>query len=95
MSRRCLLVLRCLIYSGFPLISYELEDKVVLFFFPFCENFTYDFVMLLWALVRKLEDVLDAFADRVSKPRLFLTDKMQIALGKIAFPFVLIMTILC
>lgn len=51
--------------------------------------------MLLWALVRKLEDVLDAFADRVSKPRLFLTDKMQIALGKIAFPFVLIMTFLC
>lgn len=54
-----------------------------------------DFVMLLWALVRKLEDVLDAFADRVSKPRLFLTDKMQIALGKIAFLFVLIMTFLC
>lgn len=51
--------------------------------------------MLLWALVRKLEDVLDAFADRVSKPRLFLTDKMQIALGKIAFLFVLIMTFLC
>ena len=26
--------------------------------------------------------MLDAFADRISKPRLFLTDKMQIALGK-------------
>lgn len=26
--------------------------------------------------------MLDAFADRVSKPRLFITDKMQIALGK-------------
>lgn len=34
-------------------------------------------------LYRKLEDTLDAFADRVSKPRLFLTDKMQIALGKV------------
>ncbi|KAF8393889.1 hypothetical protein HHK36_020087 [Tetracentron sinense] len=29
----------------------------------------------------RLEDILDAFADRVSKPRLFLTDKMQIALA--------------
>lgn len=26
--------------------------------------------------------MLDAFADRVSKPRLFITDKMQIALGE-------------
>ena len=34
-------------------------------------------------LSRRLEDMLDAFADRVSKPRLFLTDKMQIALGKL------------
>ena len=32
---------------------------------------------------RQLEDMLDAFADRVSKPRLYLTDKMQIALGKL------------
>lgn len=31
---------------------------------------------------RKLEDLLDAFADRVSKPRLYHTDKMQIALGE-------------
>ncbi|KAL9275877.1 Gamma-secretase subunit APH1-like-like protein [Drosera capensis] len=30
---------------------------------------------------RRLEGVLDAFADRVSKPRLLLTDKMQIALA--------------
>ncbi|KAI4372737.1 hypothetical protein MLD38_010934 [Melastoma candidum] len=28
-----------------------------------------------------MEGILDAFADRVSKPRLFLTDKMQIALA--------------
>lgn len=32
---------------------------------------------------RRLEEMLDAFADRVSKPRLYLTDKMQIALGKL------------
>jgi hypothetical protein len=30
---------------------------------------------------RKMEDMLNAFADRVSKPRLFLTDKMLLALG--------------
>lgn len=36
-----------------------------------------------WLLLcRRLEDILDAFADRVSKPHLFLTDKMLIALGK-------------
>ncbi|RZC63131.1 hypothetical protein C5167_024909 [Papaver somniferum] len=32
-------------------------------------------------MFRKLEDILDTFADRVSKPRLYLTDKMQIALA--------------
>ena len=32
---------------------------------------------------RRLEDILDAFADKASKPRLYLTDKMQIALGKL------------
>ncbi|RAL47874.1 hypothetical protein DM860_011459 [Cuscuta australis] len=35
----------------------------------------------LWRLYQRLEDVLDAFADRISKPRLFITDKMQIALA--------------
>ncbi|KAG5530839.1 hypothetical protein RHGRI_025712 [Rhododendron griersonianum] len=33
-----------------------------------------------WRVYKRLEDMLDAFADRVAKPRLFLTDKMQIAL---------------
>ncbi|KAK3204461.1 hypothetical protein Dsin_018507 [Dipteronia sinensis] len=37
--------------------------------------------VLLWKAYKRLEDILDAFADRVSKPRLFLTDKMQIALA--------------
>jgi hypothetical protein len=32
---------------------------------------------------RKMEEMLDAFADRISKPRLSLTDKMLISLGKI------------
>ncbi|KAJ7947505.1 gamma-secretase subunit APH1-like [Quillaja saponaria] len=36
---------------------------------------------LFWKVYKRLEDVLDAFADKVSKPRLFLTDKMQIALA--------------
>ncbi|KAK9141304.1 hypothetical protein Scep_010985 [Stephania cephalantha] len=37
--------------------------------------------VLFWKVYKKLEDILDSFADRVSKPRLFLTDKMQIALA--------------
>ncbi|KAG5404099.1 hypothetical protein IGI04_010218 [Brassica rapa subsp. trilocularis] len=36
---------------------------------------------LFWKLYMRLEDVLDSFADRISRPRLFLTDKLQIALG--------------
>ncbi|XVF29269.1 hypothetical protein REPUB_Repub15cG0106300 [Reevesia pubescens] len=37
--------------------------------------------LLFWKAYKRLEDILDAFADRVSKPRLYLTDKMQIALA--------------
>ncbi|ERN06836.1 hypothetical protein AMTR_s00005p00230780 [Amborella trichopoda] len=37
--------------------------------------------LLFWKIYKRLEDILDAFADRVSKPRLFVTDKMQIALA--------------
>ncbi|GMI64396.1 APH-1 [Hibiscus trionum] len=37
--------------------------------------------LLFWKVYKRLEDMLDAFADRVSKPRLYLTDKMQIALA--------------
>ncbi|KAL2488988.1 Gamma-secretase subunit APH1-like [Forsythia ovata] len=36
---------------------------------------------LFWRIYKRLEDMLDAVADRVSKPRLFITDKMQIALA--------------
>ncbi|KAK4428754.1 Gamma-secretase subunit APH1-like [Sesamum alatum] len=35
----------------------------------------------LWRLYKRMEELLDAFADRVSKPRLLITDKMQIALA--------------
>ncbi|KAH7572781.1 hypothetical protein JRO89_XS03G0011300 [Xanthoceras sorbifolium] len=48
--------------------------------------------VLLWRVYKRLEAILDAFADRVSKPRLFLTDKMQIALALIALAFVTIHT---
>ncbi|XP_057959118.1 gamma-secretase subunit APH1-like isoform X2 [Malania oleifera] len=37
--------------------------------------------ILFWKVYKRLEDMLDAVADRVSRPRLFLTDKMQIALA--------------
>ncbi|XP_021910101.1 gamma-secretase subunit APH1-like isoform X2 [Carica papaya] len=48
--------------------------------------------LLFWKVYKKLEDILDAFADKVAKPRLFLTDKMQIALAIIALAFVTIHT---
>ncbi|KAJ0960678.1 hypothetical protein J5N97_001432 [Dioscorea zingiberensis] len=38
------------------------------------------YFITLYDLIRKLEDMLDAFADRVSKPRLVLMDKLLIAL---------------
>ncbi|XP_028556349.1 gamma-secretase subunit APH1-like isoform X2 [Dendrobium catenatum] len=37
--------------------------------------------LVFWKLYKKLEEMLNAFADRKSKPRLFLTDKMQIGLA--------------
>jgi hypothetical protein len=41
------------------------------------------YCIIFWlVLCRRLEDILDAFADKVAKPHLFLTDKMLIALGK-------------
>ncbi|XP_039132977.1 gamma-secretase subunit APH1-like [Dioscorea cayenensis subsp. rotundata] len=36
--------------------------------------------VLFWKLYKKLEGMLDAFADRISKPRLVLADKMLISL---------------
>nr|XP_023882881.1 gamma-secretase subunit APH1-like isoform X1 [Quercus suber] len=37
--------------------------------------------LLFWRVYKRLEDMLDTFADKVSKPRLFMTDKMQISLA--------------
>ncbi|XP_068665291.1 gamma-secretase subunit APH1-like [Aristolochia californica] len=37
--------------------------------------------VMFWRIYMRLEDMLDAFADRVSKPRLFVTDKLLIALA--------------
>ncbi|XP_019184670.1 PREDICTED: gamma-secretase subunit APH1-like [Ipomoea nil] len=37
--------------------------------------------VLFWKVYKRLEDILDGFADRVSKPRLFITDKMLISLA--------------
>ncbi|CAH2059917.1 unnamed protein product [Thlaspi arvense] len=39
------------------------------------------FRFLFWKVYKRLEDVLDSFADRISRPRLFLSDKLQIALA--------------
>ena len=38
-------------------------------------------ILVLLFLCRRLQDMLDAFADRISKPHLHLTDKMLIALA--------------
>ncbi|GLT66239.1 hypothetical protein SLA2020_386150 [Shorea laevis] len=46
--------------------------------------------ILFWKVYKRLEHILDAFADKVSKPHLFLTDKMQIALGKLCMCFILL-----
>lgn len=35
-----------------------------------------------------MEEMLDAFADRISKPRLCLTDKMLISLGKFLWYYI-------
>uniref|UniRef100_A0A7N0TUQ6 Gamma-secretase subunit APH1-like n=1 Tax=Kalanchoe fedtschenkoi TaxID=63787 RepID=A0A7N0TUQ6_KALFE len=37
--------------------------------------------ILFWKVYKRLEDILDSFADKVSKPRLFLTDKMLLSLA--------------
>lgn len=50
--------------------------------FTFCVWIINFILFFLFILCRRLEDMLDAFADRVSKPHLHLTDKMLIALGK-------------
>ncbi|OEL17776.1 hypothetical protein BAE44_0021206, partial [Dichanthelium oligosanthes] len=48
--------------------------------------------LVLTLLTRKMEEMLDAFADRISKPRLSLTDKMLISLALIALGFLVIHT---
>ncbi|WVZ76951.1 hypothetical protein U9M48_024861 [Paspalum notatum var. saurae] len=37
--------------------------------------------LVFWRLYKKMEEMLDAFADRISKPRLSLADKMLISLA--------------
>ncbi|XP_050227810.1 gamma-secretase subunit APH1-like [Mercurialis annua] len=37
--------------------------------------------LLFWKVYQRLENILDSFADRLSKPPLFLTDKMLIAMA--------------
>lgn len=44
-------------------------------------GFQEGFRLLFWKLYMKAETILDALAQKVSKPRLSLTDKMQIALA--------------
>ncbi|KAM0875378.1 hypothetical protein ACQ4PT_036831 [Festuca glaucescens] len=48
--------------------------------------------LVLTLLSRKVEEMLDAFADRIAKPRLCLTDKMLISLAIISLGFLVIHT---
>ncbi|KAG6438044.1 hypothetical protein SASPL_102977 [Salvia splendens] len=73
-SSECALVKlrKLLMLCSFPDIAFsaligDLRDQLLEFVLLFC--------------IRRMEEMLDAYADRVSKPRLYITDKMQIALA--------------
>ncbi|TVU32619.1 hypothetical protein EJB05_24357 [Eragrostis curvula] len=48
--------------------------------------------LVFWRLYKKMEEMLDAFADRISKPRLSWTDKMLIYLAIVALGFLVVHT---
>ncbi|XP_074320038.1 gamma-secretase subunit APH1-like [Silene latifolia] len=74
------LILLSGLWRGFlPFKSTSWWPYAILVFTSVC--FQEGLRILLWKAYKRLEVMLDAFADRVSKPRLFLTDKMQIALA--------------
>ncbi|ONK77265.1 uncharacterized protein A4U43_C02F4770 [Asparagus officinalis] len=94
-STKPFLVLTLLSGTLFWLISLIVLSAAWRAFLPFPSSAWWQYVILIltsvafqegirlvfWKLYKRLEDMLDAFADRVSKPRLYWTDKMQIALA--------------
>ncbi|XP_058094136.1 gamma-secretase subunit APH1-like [Magnolia sinica] len=74
------LILLSVVWRGFlPIKSTAMWPYALLIITSVC--FQEGLRVLFWKIYKRLEDMLDAFADRVSKPRLFLTDKLQIALA--------------
>lgn len=94
-SKKPFLILTLLSSTLLWLISLIVLSGLWRFFLPFKTNAWWPFALLIfssvafqeglrilfWKAYKKLEDILDNFADRVSKPRLFLTDKMLISLA--------------
>ncbi|XP_020586270.1 gamma-secretase subunit APH1-like isoform X2 [Phalaenopsis equestris] len=94
-AKRPFLVLTLLSSTLFWLVSLILLSGVWRAFLPVksSASWTYAIVILtsvsfqegvrliFWKLYKRLEEMLNSFADRTSKPRLFLTDKMQIGLA--------------
>ncbi|XP_020586271.1 gamma-secretase subunit APH1-like isoform X3 [Phalaenopsis equestris] len=105
-AKRPFLVLTLLSSTLFWLVSLILLSGVWRAFLPVksSASWTYAIVILtsvsfqegvrliFWKLYKRLEEMLNSFADRTSKPRLFLTDKMQIGLAIISSAFLLIHT---
>ncbi|PKA56269.1 Gamma-secretase subunit APH1-like [Apostasia shenzhenica] len=94
-ARKPFLVLTVLSSTLFWLVSLIVLSGAWRWFLPVKSTASWPYVVLLvtsvgfqevvrlvfWKLYKKLEEMLDAFADRTSKPRLFLTDKLLIALA--------------
>nr|XP_040241923.1 gamma-secretase subunit APH1-like [Aegilops tauschii subsp. strangulata] len=94
-ARKPFLVLTYLCSTLFWLISLIVLSGIWRGFLPLKSGVWWPYVILIltsvafqegirlvfWRLYKKMEEMLDAFADRISKPRLCLTDKMLISLA--------------
>ncbi|KAK8921568.1 Gamma-secretase subunit APH1-like [Platanthera zijinensis] len=94
-SKKPFLVLTVLSSTLFWLVSLILLSAAWRALLPIKSTATWPYAVLIltsvvfqegirfvfWKLYKKLEEILDLFADRTSKRRLFLTDKLQIALA--------------
>ncbi|KAE9620449.1 hypothetical protein Lal_00019630 [Lupinus albus] len=94
-SNKPFLILTLLSSTLLWLISLILLSAIWRGFLPFTISLCWPYAILIltsvsfqealriffWKLYLRLEDMLNAFADRAAKPHLFLTDKMLIALA--------------
>ncbi|BAF08441.1 gamma-secretase subunit APH1-like [Oryza sativa Japonica Group] len=94
-ARKPFLVLTLLTSTLFWLISLIILSGIWRVFLPIRSGAWWPYAILIltsvafqegirlvfWRLYKKMEEMLDSFADRISKPRLCLTDKMLISLA--------------